>query len=139
MASGAPRPHLFFPGAGSSSPQVPEGTASDVSGTTCSVRIRTAGWRDRQGSTPTIDRGLHGRPTSIHRRGKGLSTLLTRAPRALMFAVAAIFTMSLLAPLAAFASTDLEIGDKAVISNPNGSGANLRSDVSTLDDVNVIL
>src|SRR5688572_30901296 len=98
-----------------------------------------AGWRDRQGSTPTIDRGLIGRPTSIHRRGKGLSTLLTRAPRALMFAVAAIFTMSLLAPLAAFASTDLEIGDKAVISNPNGSGANLRSDVSTLDDVNVIL
>lgn len=68
-----------------------------------------------------------------------MSTLLTRAPRALMFAVAAIFVMSLLAPLAAVANVDLQIGDQAAITNPNGSGANLRSDISTLDDSTVIL
>ncbi len=68
-----------------------------------------------------------------------MSTLLTRAPRALMFAVAAIFVMSLLAPLAAVANVDLKIGDQAAITNPNGSGANLRSDISTIDDSTVIL
>jgi uncharacterized protein YraI len=36
------------------------------------------------------------------------------------------------------ASTDLVVGDQAVISNPNGTGANLRSD-ATLDDSTIIM
>jgi len=38
----------------------------------------------------------------------------------------------------AMASTDLVAGDQAVISNPNGTGANLRSDFTVLDETTLI-
>ena len=67
-----------------------------------------------------------------------MSTILKRAHHVLLIVVATVFGLSLLAPMAALASTDLVAGQQATIANPNGSGANLRSDVITLDDSTLI-
>ena len=65
-----------------------------------------------------------------------MSTLLIkRAHRTLLFSLAAILTATLLAPLAAVADTDLVIGDTAAV---NAGGANLRSDISVVDDSTLI-
>src|SRR5690606_41470053 len=61
-----------------------------------------------------------------------------RRPRAHMLHVAPLFTPPLLARLAVFANTDLASGDQEVISNPNGTGAYLRSDNVVLDDSPII-
>jgi cell wall-associated NlpC family hydrolase len=67
-----------------------------------------------------------------------LSTLLKRAHRVLLVVVAAVFGLSLLAPMAALASSDLVPGDQAIIDNPDGTGANLRSDFAVLDDSTLV-
>jgi hypothetical protein len=40
--------------------------------------------------------------------------------------------------MAALANSDLVVGDQAIVDNPNGTGANLRSDLTVLDDSTVI-
>ena len=40
--------------------------------------------------------------------------------------------------MATLASTDLVAGEQAIVDNPNGSGANLRSDITVLDDSTLI-
>ncbi|MCO5219310.1 MAG: SH3 domain-containing protein [Thermomicrobiales bacterium] len=63
-----------------------------------------------------------------------MSTLLImRTHRVLLFSLAAILIASLTAPMMGAASTDLAIGDVAVVSN-NGNGANLRTSTTDLSD-----
>jgi len=57
--------------------------------------------------------------------GKGLSTLRTRAQRALFIVVAGLLGISLIGPIATIASTDLVSGDTAIIST-GGGDATLR-------------
>ncbi len=64
-----------------------------------------------------------------------MSTLLIRrAYSVLMLSMAALLVAGLLAPIVAVASTDLVAGDTAVVNNPDGTGAYLRTDTAVLDD-----
>jgi len=66
-----------------------------------------------------------------------LNPILKRAHRVLLITVAALFVTTLLSPIAGLANTDFTVSDQAIVSNPNGTGANLRSD-PTLDDSSII-
>ena len=67
-----------------------------------------------------------------------MSTLLIkRAYRVLMLSMATMLMASMLAPIVAVASTDLVAGDTAIVSNPDGSGAYLRTDTAVLDDTTI--
>lgn len=67
-----------------------------------------------------------------------MSTLLIkRAYRVLMLSMATMLIAGLLAPIVAVASTDLVAGDTAVVNNPDGTGAYLRTDTTVLDDTTI--
>ena len=67
-----------------------------------------------------------------------MSTLLIkRAYRVFLLSMASILIASMLAPIVAVASTDLVAGDTAIVNNPDGSGAYLRTDTTVLDDTTI--
>lgn len=65
--------------------------------------------------------------------------LLGRAQHGLLYVVAGLLCLSLFSPIIAMASTDLKAGEQAIVANPNGSGANLRRAIDSLDDSNIII